>query len=507
MFGSPGGPPNVGRWAAASGSRNLSSVLLLFVLIILCSLATPTVAEVVDTSVHTPFRFIPLYKFGFLAGGSMDVEITVKKEGTSSNGWYYFFVCEQGEFLKSYHTYSTAQHEDRCLATFTDKSIHFVANTTFHDHLRTSVDTISRSGEYYLMMMNCQGGKLDIKGHFVLLNPDGEHLSSGNIPLPKGYFFLVLAWSVLGVLWLCNWGWHLRGRYVIPLHVAMTCVIAVRFAWVYFNLRYWNYWSETGTLPTAMEVAYYVLMAASGFVFFVALLLFAKGYSITRSSLSGAEIRAIFLTAAGLQLCIIFYHLLGGHYLFALVLMTIIVLKFIGYSLSRNIGLLNDQFHAIAVEYSREEAYRTPIYAKLCLFWYFQLAIITYVVGCVVQLGAVVMVSNSPWVMHMVGEIDVLVVTCAMCWLLRLRTFGPRPDGDGGEEEEEEIEGSSTSRMAQHIEGFYEEARKLFIVPPDFTTRVPTMKKKPLVVTIQTPTHKSIGSMYTFMPPVSDNRD
>ena len=63
-------------------------------------------------------------------------------------------------------------------------------------------------------MTTCVPGAFTGQLRYTFLNPGGEHLSSGDIPLPRLYFVISGLWFILNVLWCWNW---IKNRSVISL--------------------------------------------------------------------------------------------------------------------------------------------------------------------------------------------------------------------------------------------------------------------------------------------------
>jgi len=183
------------------------------------------------------------------------------------------------------------------------------------------------------------------------MNPGGEQLGTGQLPLPTFFVALLVTWSVVLVAWCLNWFKYRNER--ILLHRAITLIPLFKIIEVFYNLIYWSTYSKKGKVELWETVLYYATSVVFEGVLFTILLLISKGWGITRPNIIGVENRAITVTVVALILSFLCYKLLEGTYLFALLAMYIIILKFIFSNITYNSNALKSQLFLIRQQRSQ----------------------------------------------------------------------------------------------------------------------------------------------------------
>jgi hypothetical protein len=79
----------------------------------------------------------------------------------------------------------------------------WVAVLTLNSSTVTAQGNITKDAMYYVVGVTCEGDtSLDVKYHFV--NPNGEELSSTQIPYKTATLVFCVVWGVLVLAWLVN---------------------------------------------------------------------------------------------------------------------------------------------------------------------------------------------------------------------------------------------------------------------------------------------------------------
>jgi hypothetical protein len=238
---------------------------------------------------------------------------------------------------------------------------------------------MSTTGALYLL----QGGNGSGGGNASNASGDGNGTSGdgdggggsalvpatdGYAPLPGMYATVLALWLLLLLAWVANWLAHRRHH--VTLQKAITLPIVLRVA---LTACYYEYWrlcrgfvledpeSDTGItglsdcpdkgIPWAIAV--FLLM--NQFATFTALLLIAKGYSITRADISRQEKRAILAisfayavtTAVGTAVSVANSAILILLYVLLVLLLYIALLRYIFLSIDANLRALRAQMFLI----------------------------------------------------------------------------------------------------------------------------------------------------------------
>ncbi|KAI9139331.1 hypothetical protein BKA69DRAFT_1168434 [Paraphysoderma sedebokerense] len=225
---------------------------------------------------------------------------------------------------------------------------------------------VDHSGSYVLMMLHCVNldhsglngteedklisigeGQFRIAGRYnstllnhyipsVLFNYDDSplngtaltHLPMGVIPLLEVYPVFSIMWSVVITWWLANWIKYRQYRFT--MHWILTAIPISRLAWCIFNILYWRDLSSHGVLRPVSEIIKSFFLAATTVSITASLVLISKGYGIVRTKLENVEIRSILGCIMFVVISEVFYALLWGSALTAILLFYIV---FVVYSL------------------------------------------------------------------------------------------------------------------------------------------------------------------------------
>ncbi|KAJ3440920.1 lung seven transmembrane receptor [Anaeramoeba flamelloides] len=159
--------------------------LSLFLLVFLIS---PTFALIDDYSLKTSNQFFRLTTFGFQKGGTIDFEATTDSNG--QNIW--FMACNE----KEYTTLSEKKQEEACdnmgSETFICESTSNLEISPFQFN-----KTVQEEGYRYFVFLNCEKDLQTITYQlkYTFMNPNGQYLSLGYIPLPGIYLVFAIVYA------------------------------------------------------------------------------------------------------------------------------------------------------------------------------------------------------------------------------------------------------------------------------------------------------------------------
>jgi len=254
------------------------------------------------------------------------------------------------------------------------------------------------------------------------MNPNGENLSLGDVPLPTAYFALSGIWALLTLVLIAVV--FVRREHKTPLHILLIFVALLTLGVVLIAYVYWDTFSISGIRYGKLKYLQSFVFAISETIFFCVLLLIAKGWKITRAALPMSEIRAISVALLLLLSTLLFFSFYNdGYYFLSLMIMYFFMLPKIFASITHNTRTLQAQM--LLIRHANHEADTRPLFEKVKMFRSLRLSIIIY-------LGSILMVSSVRiimlwflyWINWCLSEAVVLIMVVTVCYLLR-----PRPNG------------------------------------------------------------------------------
>jgi len=259
---------------------------------------------------------------------------------TEATSYYlYFLVCIQSEFDQLEHSFSS--DSDRCshindLSCFIN--VHLQVGTTYSHN-----ETITRQGLYYFILANCEEtvSNTVLQLNCELVNPGGQQLGTEEIPLPIVYESFLVVWFILLVMWVVNWV-QFR-HYRLSLHRFICILPILKVISMGCNVAYWYNSSIFGTMPLWGTIMNQGFVTLHDIFLFIALMLIGKGWGITRASLIRPETLSIIVTVVTWAFAALCYRLYGGYYLFAVVIVFIVLLKYMFTGVTQNMFALKSQ--------------------------------------------------------------------------------------------------------------------------------------------------------------------
>eukprot|EP00027_Filamoeba_sp_ATCC50430_P006466 CAMPEP_0168546728 /NCGR_PEP_ID=MMETSP0413-20121227/3653_1 /TAXON_ID=136452 /ORGANISM="Filamoeba nolandi, Strain NC-AS-23-1" /LENGTH=417 /DNA_ID=CAMNT_0008576925 /DNA_START=566 /DNA_END=1819 /DNA_ORIENTATION=+ len=269
---------------------------------------------------------------------------------------------------------------------------------------------------YHFLVINCQGDTITADLKYTLLNPGGQQLSLGYIPLPNSYMALVILWSVFVLGWVGMWIYYRRNR--VPLHTLMMSIVIQKLLVVVVGFSYWAVASNTGKSLDQLGYLESFLFAISETSFFCALLLVAKGWKITRSRLPASEVRTISVALILLLSTLLFFSFYNdGYYFLSLMIMYFFMLPKIFTSITRNSRTLETQ-HMIFAHANMTNQMRA-VEDKMKVFRSLRTAVVIYL-GCILLVNSlqIVMVWYMAWFAIVLNQVTILCMVSYISYLL-----------------------------------------------------------------------------------------
>ncbi|PRP84102.1 hypothetical protein PROFUN_04093 [Planoprotostelium fungivorum] len=207
-------------------------------------------------------------------------------------------------------------------------------------HYTTDID-IKEDSTYFFLVANC--GLLPFNYHISgrFQNRGGEHLSTQYVPLPTFYSSISPVWFLIVLAFTFNWLQHRKQS--VALHKLMWSLPLAKGLFCVYNAYYWRVFSRYGRLETWQTITYHVSYVIVQLLMYSVLFLVSKGWGVTRSNLSTSEKKSLVVCVTALSAASTLYQINGGYFLFALVIMYVIAMKYVFSGLEHNLRSLSRQ--------------------------------------------------------------------------------------------------------------------------------------------------------------------
>jgi hypothetical protein len=336
-----------------------------------------TVAALNPDTVHR------LYEFGFLPGGSVQAtwSLNAPFPPTGRNAFLIAAICTEEEvamllsyFSDPFHTVCPSLGKGMCWQT----ALLSETNSTLW---ALDTTTVSSNVDLSFLVINCFRATAVVELSFLCLNPGGEQLSSGDIPLKTISLAFVGVWAALGGgLLLASAA--AAARYtapapeevgddldaqaalsspVRPLHWALVMCAALMSASATSSWLVWTRASSAGVFDATLGWIDVALWDAASASMLLLLLALGRGWQVTRLKLQTLETRAVLALTAMYAASWALWEWEGGFFaLFGLVASYVLITRYLFYSLTRSLRVLA-LFRAVASSLTGGEGERRAL--------------------------------------------------------------------------------------------------------------------------------------------------
>ena len=353
----------------------------------------------------------------------------------------YFFMCSSTEYTKLLRDFTSVEEQ---LCGHIDESDCFIITSIKNNY--THEEIIPVNGIFHLFLINCIKPETSITYNveYKLLNDKNQHLSSGEIPLPIMFIILVIVWFIFTSIWFLNWFYF---KFIkIKLHYLLLFIPLLKLICLSFNLYYWKSLSIHGNLHLSSTFIYYFLSLIWYTFFFIVLLLIGKGYGITRYNLNNIEFQSIIITIFCLVSSLLVYKIIGSYYLFSLLIMYIVFLKFLFASITYNLNSLKSQL--LLIRHHRIDASSTFVFNKFQLFKALQTIMVTWTfVQALIVVVIIFFLSNVLWIEVLLEELLQLYVCLGVSFIFRLRNFYSTSSNNNNNNNNNQLTGISNNNI------------------------------------------------------------
>jgi len=282
------------------------------------------------------------------------------------------------------------------------------------------VEQVQQDATVHLAIITCMqdpAAPVAYQVDYVLMNPNGEHLGTGYMPLPTMYMAYLLGWLALGTLQAANGLCH---RMIIsPLHKLMFMVPFLKLAHVALGVLYWQQQSDTGTQAPVLLVLLIVGQVGAKTAMFALLLLMAKGWLITRAELTFDEQQALLAGMGTLVTLFAAYHLIAALRFIVMVATYMTVMALVASSIASSVRVL--RHHVLTLQMHQVDVTAAPLLLKNQLFRVFQVNMFMYVTAKVIFRMMMVFFPNMPWLAYFLDELTETALWAMVCYNFRLR--------------------------------------------------------------------------------------
>ncbi|KAJ6243348.1 lung seven transmembrane receptor [Anaeramoeba flamelloides] len=389
--------------------------LAFFIILLICG---STQGLVRKNSFSSEDLVVQFAEYGFYKGGTLDLTISV----SSSNSDVFYFFMSKDSNPKSFFGDG--------LTKFCEQMSSHITTPTFKRFEDSKIEvhqTILEDIDYYFYVVNCekQGMTVDYKASLEFVNPKGEQLSAGLVPIPILKFFFLVFWILVAISWISNWIKVRDGK--IWLHKLLTFVLFFTLTFIICDYVNWIQLSKHGNISDQFQIVMDVFSICVTFVSMLTILLIAKGWSITVKWVPASQIIflilfSILLTALiqvrkGLQNPTSSFFVLVTIIIFLLIFMRL-VLK----STSQNIKTLENKLTIIRRYDFQVE--NSPVWKKYQMFRFFLLTIRLVILLLIVdQITKIFLSSRYQWVGFLFDSLNQFLLCCFLAYTFKLRTI------------------------------------------------------------------------------------
>ena len=367
--------------------------------------------------------------FGFLAGGTAEFDVQFRDRstaGASAGGEpmsAYVFGCEDMDMYN--YQIQVAQTCSQIAAgpNSTVMQRCLVVKVSDQEFTREVVEVDRKVFMTWSVLM-CGEGAGRITIDYTFMNPGGEHLGTGYIPLPMMYRLFTISWCALLVAhtYFC-FAYH--SDKVTALHRMMIALPLLKITYEAASMLRWQTMSKYGYLPNWVLMSHFACSAANQAATFGILILVARGWLITRRTLPVGE-RQTTTTLVLLLFVLNFayrYSSFNNMTFFALAITYMTILAIILSNIARNVRELKMQL--MILRQADIDPVSTPAHTKTEMFRKFQLYMFSFVCTRVFLEMVLLFLHQHPWIGHLFNETLDAALCVAVAHAFRLREPNP----------------------------------------------------------------------------------
>lgn len=361
--------------------------------------------------------------FGFLSGGYAEFDIRSERRGGSSSALHTYIIgCKE---VDMYVIEMGAQNACSQLASQNSSDVERCYSFEIDQTTRTKrkVDITATMRVSWAILM-CGEGASSFSMEYKFLNPGGEHLGMGYIPLPVMYRTFAVFWSLLFITQV-YFGLVTHGRAMTSLHRLFLALPMIKTMHEVVGMFKWTVLSSYGYVPDWVELMSALAISVNEAATYFILVLIARGWLVTRRTLPINEAQSSMTVAIMLFVLNLTYryYQLNNMTFFALAIMYMVTLAIILSNTARNIRELKMQM--MILRQADIDPTATPAHMKESMYRSFQFYVFSFVCTRIFLEMVMLFLHEYPWIGHMFTELLDLFLCVAVGYAFRLRENNP----------------------------------------------------------------------------------
>eukprot|EP00300_Choanocystis_sp_HF-7_P008959 c16186_g1_i1.p1 GENE.c16186_g1_i1~~c16186_g1_i1.p1 ORF type:complete len:608 (+),score=97.90 c16186_g1_i1:240-1826(+) len=405
------------RWSSARRRERASPIAMVIMVSFLFLLGLGRPAAALHFSGTTTFHDLvyPMTDepFGFLPGGHMDVALQLL--GDVDETGLRFLVCSSAQIAVLNANFNAAGALCNAIET-----VLCFENAPIQNGSYSLSANVSTKDVYYLLIANCDSEVVHIAYTFDFVNPGGEQLPYGEIPLPKALTALTVFWLVALV------GYVLNAMRFFTMHIPLHSLIGVsgvaKMAAVIAAAWYWYSLSRAGSVDMT-QFAIYKVAGIIGRLFGLAvLILVSHGYCVTVATLSWATLRVVGFSVTAVGAALLAWAFGGSYIAFLVLILYVLVIRHVFGTLFVTLRQLQTQMQIVRA--GGIDPHTSPVALKRRAMEQVQVAVVLWLFVIVfANIVAVFFWAGLEWVSSVGGEAADLLLFCMLAYIFRLRDF------------------------------------------------------------------------------------
>ncbi|CAO3638071.1 unnamed protein product [Mucor fragilis] len=277
----------------------LSALKKSICLIIVClALVYATPQLIIENDERT---LVEVAEFGFLKGGQLTLTLEELEWSKQSDGIAAFYIRKGWILEDEYDIDYSPVHYDQC----------FLNNSFINDEVKDGASIVEvlpndlkstkwtktfdigegEEGLWQVLYISCKDAAVSFKLSVLEVNPNGNYLSAGDIPLPYVYAFSSIAYLLAAAYW-CSLLVFKKNKRIFRAHwlmfVLLLCIV-INKALQSTKFHY----MRLGLLSEGWKIGYYVFAGIKGILSLLIIVLLASGWMFIKPFLSSRDKRII----------------------------------------------------------------------------------------------------------------------------------------------------------------------------------------------------------------------
>ncbi|KAG2191368.1 hypothetical protein INT46_005004 [Mucor plumbeus] len=274
----------------------LKKSIYLIILSLVLVYATPQL--VIENDDRT---VIEVAEFGFLKGGQLTLTLDELKWDKKEEGIAAFYIRKGWILEDDYNIDYSAIHYNEC----------FLNNSFIKDEVNDGASIVEilpneltsikwtknfeikegEEGLWQVLYINCKKSAISFKLSVIEVNPNGNYLSAGDIPLPYVYAFSSLAYLLAAAYW-CSLLIFKKNKRVFRAHWLMFVLLLFIVINKALQSAKFHY-MRLGLLSEGWKIGYYVFACVKGILSLLIIVLLASGWMFIKPFLSSRDKKII----------------------------------------------------------------------------------------------------------------------------------------------------------------------------------------------------------------------